>query len=84
MMFLAVKKLIKETIGVAGLAEQLRHQCSKGTNVLMRSSGDPEVFREVSNTEVEGAPVFLRAPAMSPIVNFTGNTSGDKIKHILA
>lgn len=46
-MFQAVKKLIKETIGVAGLAEQLRHQCSKGTNVLMRASSDPEVFREV-------------------------------------
>lgn len=48
-MFQAVKKLIKETIGVAGLAEQLRHQCSQGTNVLMRACGDPEVFREVTH-----------------------------------
>ena len=59
MMFLAVKKLIKETIGVAGLAEQLRHQCTKGTNVLMRSSADPEVFREVTHAEaVRGRTQF--------------------------
>lgn len=46
-MFVAVKKLVRETIGVAGLAEQLRHQCAKGENVLMRASHDPDVFMEV-------------------------------------
>lgn len=46
-MFHAVRQLVEDTIGVVGLAEQLRHQDAQGTNVLMQSCSDPEIFTEV-------------------------------------
>lgn len=46
-MFHAVRQLVEDTIGLVGLAEQLRHQDAKGTNVLMQSCSDPEIFTEV-------------------------------------
>lgn len=46
-MFAAVKKLVKNTIGNAGLVEQLRHQCAKGENVMMRASNHSGVFTAV-------------------------------------
>lgn len=42
-MFSAVKRLVMDTIGRAGLAEQLRHNCAKGANVLMKASNNKEV-----------------------------------------
>lgn len=46
-MFEAVRKMVKDTIGVVGLAEQLRHQCANGANVLMKASNSPGVFADV-------------------------------------
>lgn len=46
-MFRAVRKLVRDTIGRAGLTEQLRHQCARGRNILMEASSDPDVFAEV-------------------------------------
>lgn len=42
-MFSAVKGLVRDTIGDAGLAEQLRHNSAMGVNVLMKASNDEEV-----------------------------------------
>ncbi|CAM9757421.1 unnamed protein product [Scytosiphon promiscuus] len=46
-MFSAVKGLVRDTIGDAGLAEQLRHNSAMGANVLMKASNNDEVFKEV-------------------------------------
>lgn len=42
-MFSAAKRLVRDTIGRAGLIEQLRHNCAKGTNVLMEASKNQQV-----------------------------------------
>lgn len=42
-MFSAVKRLVRDTIGDAGLAEQLRHNSAMEVNVLMKASNDEEV-----------------------------------------
>ncbi len=47
-MFSAVKRLVRDTVGNAGLAEQLRHNCAGGTNVLMKASNDREVIMQAS------------------------------------
>ncbi|CAN0283207.1 unnamed protein product, partial [Ascophyllum nodosum] len=46
-MFRAAKKLVRDTIGRAGLTEQLRHRCARNMNLLMKASSDAEIFAEV-------------------------------------
>lgn len=46
-MFSAVAGLVRDTIGNAGLAEQLRHNCARGTNVLMKASHDRAVGNDL-------------------------------------
>ena len=62
-MFAVVKGLVQDTIGVAGLAEQLRHNCARGTNVLMKASNDEEVHRARAKrtSRVFSLPCWFRA-----------------------
>lgn len=46
-MFRVVKELLRDTIGIAGLAEQLRRRCVAGRNALMRVSSNTGVILEM-------------------------------------
>lgn len=63
-MFHAVKRLVRDTIGRAGLIEQLRHNCAKGTNVLMKASKNQEV--SVSNDGYLGDSHCFQGGASQP------------------
>ena len=46
-MFEAVQKLVRDTIGEVGLTEQLRHRSARGIDILMKSCNDPITFGKV-------------------------------------
>lgn len=43
-MFQAASEVLEKTTGSIGLAEQLRHHCAQGINILMKASLDPSLF----------------------------------------